>query len=352
MMTRADAPEKGVLDTQILSADETARAADMLKAGGLVAIPTETVYGLAANGLDGQAVAHIFAAKGRPTDNPLILHIADMDMLAALVKDIPPKAKALAEAFWPGPLTMILPKAAVVPDIVSGGLSTVAIRMPNHPVALAIIRQAGVPLAAPSANRSGRPSPTTAGHVLQDLQGRIDAVIDGGACQVGLESTVLSLAEEAPLLYRPGAVTPEMLEAVIGPVEIAKGALTHVAGDLPSPSPGMRYRHYAPKANVVLVTGSTGAYARYVNERKGEGIFALCFLEDLPFLQVPAHAYGSEAEPATLGTGLFAGLRAADGANVTNIYAHGPAATGVGLAVYNRLLRAADFQVVSLFEMD
>ena len=237
------------------------RAAELLRAGELVAIPTETVYGLAADALNGRAVRKIFEAKGRPMDNPLIVHIADISDWAALVTHIPEKARALAAAYWPGPLTMILPHAPCIPDEVSAGLATVAVRFPAHPVARDLIRLTGRPLAAPSANRSGIPSPTTAAHVLADMEGRIAAVVDGGPCAVGVESTVVDLSGETPRLLRPGGVTLEMLEAVAGPVDVDE-AVTHALREgAAAASPGMKYKHYAPAAHVVLVKGSPAAYA-------------------------------------------------------------------------------------------
>ena len=235
--------------------EDIAKAAVLLKAGGLVAIPTETVYGLAANALDGSAVKRIFEAKGRPQDNPLIVHIASLDTLPKLVASVPDEALALADQFWPGPLTIILPKASCIPDEVSAGLETVAVRFPSHPVARAIIEASGLPLAAPSANTSGRPSPTKAEHVLHDLRGKIEAVVDGGDCGVGLESTVVSLAGNRPRLLRPGGVTHEQLEETLGPVEIDPAVTHAVQKNAVVSSPGMKYKHYSPKARVVILKG-------------------------------------------------------------------------------------------------
>lgn len=226
----------------------------IIRAGGLVAFPTETVYGLGANGLDGCAVEKIFAAKGRPGDNPLILHIAKKSDLKQLWKHVPDKARQLADAFWPGPLTMVYLKSDIVPPQVTAGLSTVAVRMPEHKTALALIRAAGVPIAAPSANLSGKPSPTCAQHVLDDLDGCIDAIIDGGDCRVGVESTVLSLVG-TPTVLRPGGVTREMLESVIGHVDIAHAVLNPLKNGETAASPGMKYKHYAPECDVVIADG-------------------------------------------------------------------------------------------------
>lgn len=324
------------------------QAASLLRDGELVAIPTETVYGLAADAENGPAVARIFAAKGRPMDNPLIVHIADLETLPRLVAEIPETAIKLADAYWPGPLTMIFPKGPRIPDEVSAGLSTVAVRMPSHPVARTLIRASGCSLAAPSANRSGSPSPTTAAHVLADLEGRIAAVVDGGECSVGVESTVVLMTGERPRLLRPGGVTVEMLERVAGPVEIDPAVTSRLAEGAEAASPGMKYKHYAPKARVVIVKGSPAAYAAYVNDRAGEGSAALCFDEDREFLRVPCVSYGGRMDPAAQARCLFGALRELDRRGYALVYAACPGEDGMGLAVYNRLLRAAGFEVVEL----
>lgn len=329
---------------------DLALAADLLRAGDLVAIPTETVYGLAADALNGRAVAGIFAAKGRPMDNPLIVHIADLAAWEPLVTGIPASARALAEAFWPGPLTLILPHAPCIPREVSAGLSTVAVRFPSHPVAQAIIRLTGRPLAAPSANRSGIPSPTAAAHVLADMDGRIAAVVDGGPCAVGVESTVLDMSGEVPRLLRPGGISPEQIRAVTGVLEIDE-AVTHALKEgAAAASPGMKYKHYAPKAHVVLVKGAPGAYAAFVRRqaaaRPGQ-VTALCFDEDAAGLPVPAVPYGSRADAVGQAHRLFDALRRLDEIGAKEVYAACPSDEGVGLAVYNRLLRAAGFEVVN-----
>ena len=234
------------MQTQLLQADAPGAiqtAAAILQNGGLVGIPTETVYGLAANALDGAAVAKIFAAKGRPMDNPLIVHISHFEQIYDLVREVPEAAKKLAEQFWPGPLTIILPKSARIPDEVSAGLDTVAVRFPSHPVARAVIDAAGVPLAAPSGNLSGHPSPTTAVHVMNDMDGRIEAVLDGGPCSVGVESTVVTLAEQPPRLLRPGGITLEQLRGVLGQVEMDDAVLHPLADGKRAASPGMKYKH-------------------------------------------------------------------------------------------------------------
>lgn len=323
------------------------KVAGYLQRGGLVAIPTETVYGLAANAFNSVAVAKIFAAKGRPGDNPLIVHIAEKEALDALVSDIPPAAKALMVAFWPGPLTLVFPKSEIIPDAVSAGLDTVAVRMPDHAVARAVIEAAGFPLAAPSANRSGSPSPTTAAHVMQDLAGKIAAVVDSGPCTVGLESTVVQVQGDCVRILRPGGITREMLEAVVGPVAMDSSVLEPV-GEAPVASPGMKYKHYAPKANLTLLEGSAAQFAAYVNARAQEGTAALCFTGDEAALSVPCLVLGEKDRPEDQSANLFHLLREADVRQYKQVYARCPATAGLGLALLNRLLRAAAFEVIQL----
>lgn len=320
----------------------------LLNSGGVAAIPTETVYGLAANALDPKAVEKIFAAKGRPADNPLIVHICDMAQWAPLVQEIPPAAKKLAKAFWPGPLTVILKKTPLVPDIVSGGLDTVAVRMPSHPIARAILKACGVPLAAPSANRSGKPSPTDGPSVLADMDGRIDAIVDAGPCSVGVESTVVSLVGAAPRVLRPGGVTPDMLEAVLGPVEIDDAVLHRLADGQAAASPGMKYKHYAPEAQVVILKGDFAAYRAFVEAHRREGTVALCFEEEAALLGVPAVTYGRAEDSASQAQRLFDALREVDAKGAKRVFARFPAQSGMGLAVLNRLVRAAAFRVIDL----
>lgn len=322
-------------------------AARLLRDGRLVAVPTETVYGLAADALNPTAVASIFAAKGRPMDNPLIVHIADMHDWAPLVRDIPANAQALADAFWPGPLTIILPAADCIPNEVRGGLSTVAVRFPSHPIAQAVILHAGCPLAAPSANRSGAPSPTNADRVFEDMQGRIDAVVDGGDSDVGVESTVIDLSHDIPRLLRPGGVTPEMIESVIGEIEIDEAVTHALKKGAVAASPGMKYKHYAPKARIQLVKGDAESYIRYVNEHAADGVGALCFDEDVKALCVPCVSYGRRDNALEQAHQMFDALRRLDELGMTTVYAACPAPRGVGLAVYNRLIRAAGFDIVN-----
>jgi L-threonylcarbamoyladenylate synthase len=338
------------MKTELLQADRTGilRAAEFLRAGGLVGIPTETVYGLAANALDGKAVAKIFAAKGRPVDNPLIVHISAWEQMLPLVREVPESAKKLTQAYWPGPLTIILPKADCIPSEVSPGLDTVSIRLPAHPIAREIISAAGVPLAAPSANLSGSPSPTCARHVMDDMDGRIEAVVDGGDCGVGLESTVITLATPVPRLLRPGGITHAQLEAVLGKVEIDPAVTHQLQEGVKAASPGMKYKHYAPKARVILLRGGREEYLSYVNARAEEGVFALCFREDLEGLQVPTICYGSVDDSEEQAHRLFSLLRDLDEKGARLVYAHCPSTDGVGLAVYNRLIRAAAFEIVEL----
>ena len=320
-------------------------AAHLLSAGELVAIPTETVYGLAADAMNSEAVSSIYVAKGRPSDNPLIVHIADIKDWEPLVTHIPDNAQRLAEAYWPGPLTIILPASSRVPKVVTGGLSTVAVRFPAHPVAQAVILRSGCPLAAPSANRSGSPSPTNAQRVTEDMEGRIAAILDGGDCNFGVESTVIDLCHTPPRLLRPGGVTPEMLEDVLGHIEI-DSAVTHaLEKGAVAASPGMKYKHYAPQAEITIVKGSPLVYAEFVNRRKGDGVGALCFDEDLAYLSVPAVTYGSRTDALTQAQQLFDALRRLDEMGIRKVYAACPEASGVGLAVYNRLLRAAAFRI-------
>lgn len=321
-------------------------AAALLSDGQLVAIPTETVYGLAADALNGDAVTSIFAAKERPMDNPLIVHIGDIKDWAPLVTHISEDAHKLADAYWPGPLTLILPAADCVPKETTGGLDTVAVRFPSHPVAQAVILQSGCPLAAPSANRSGSPSPTNAGRVMEDMDGRIAAILDGGNCEVGVESTVVDLCHTPPRLLRPGGITPEMLEAVVGPIEI-DSAVTHaLAKGAIAASPGMKYKHYAPRAEVHIVKGTSANYIDYVNRHSGEGVFALCFEEDTADLTVPLVTYGKRTDPLSQAQQLFDALRQLDEKGAKTVYAACPDPSGVGLAVYNRLLRAAAFRII------
>ena len=339
------------MNTLVLDEKQINIAADILKQGGVVGIPTETVYGLAADALNGAAVAKIFRAKGRPMDNPLIVHVAAFDDIERfrLVSEIPETAKKLAKAFWPGPLTMIMKRTDAVPPEVSAGLDTVAIRLPSHPVAQAVIRAADTPLAAPSANLSGSPSPTTARHVLNDMDGKIDAVLDGGASAVGVESTVITLATETPRVLRPGGITVEMLREVLGAVDVDDAVLHQLAEGAAAASPGMKYKHYAPKANVILLRGSDDAYISYVNAHAADDVCALCCDEDLLLLTTKTVSLGRRGDYLTHARHLFDCLRRMDeNKTVRTVYSRLPSTEGVGLAVYNRLIRAAGFEVIEL----
>ena len=339
------------MKTRLLTGHDIPAAAAILREGGLLGIPTETVYGLGANGLNAEAVRHIFEAKGRPQDNPLILHIPDASWLARYCHDVPASACALAERFWPGPLTMILPRREIVPDAVTCGLDTVGVRCPDHPVTLAIIRAAGVPVAAPSGNLSGRPSPTCARHMLEDMEGRIDAIVDGGPCGVGVESTIIDLTVAPPRLLRPGGLPLEELEEVLGEITVDKAVLSPLAAGEKPRAPGMKYRHYAPKAPVTVVTGPGEGTARYIRERAGEHTGVICFDEFAEaFPNCVVEPIGSYADKAEQARRVFEALRAFDGTAVTAIYAQCPGDAGLGLAVANRLKKAAGFQIVDIGE--
>ena len=342
------------MKTLFLSAEDeqsTVLAANIIKNGGLVAIPTETVYGLGANGLDEDAVAKIFIAKGRPQDNPLILHISGPEQIELFCHHIPQKAYDLAEAFWPGPLTIVLPAKDCVPKRTTGGLSTVAVRCPDHETAREIIRLAGVPIAAPSANISGKPSTTTAQHVLHDHDGKIDAIVDGGPCRVGVESTIVDLTEERPRLLRPGGIGPEELIAVLGDLIVDKAVTAQVDKDEVVKAPGMKYRHYAPQEPVVIVSGGREKAAEYIRAHFEPGDRVLCFEEELPLYQgCDPLSYGQEADVNTLSAGLFAALRELDDPAIHQVYARCPVGGGVAYAVQNRLKKAAAFHIVDAEE--
>ena len=338
------------MQTLYLSADQpntAALAAQIIKSGGLVALPTETVYGLGANGLSPDAVDKIFLAKGRPNDNPLILHICDASQMEGLCHSIPESAWALAAAFWPGPLTMVLPAKDIVPKRTTGGLSTVAVRCPDSDITRQIIRLSGVPIAAPSANLSGKPSTTTAQHVAHDHDGRIDCIVDGGPCRVGVESTIIDLTETPPRLLRPGGITLSELESVLGPVTVDKAITQSLSENETAKAPGMKYKHYAPQCQVVIVSGGSQTAARWVRAHWKPGDRVLCFREELPLYEgCDPLAYGKEAEPATLSAGLFDALRQLDDPSVGTVYARCPQDGGIGLAVRNRLSKAAAFQII------
>lgn len=326
---------------------DIALAARILKDGGLVALPTETVYGLGANAFDENAVKNIFIAKGRPQDNPLIVHISEFDEIYNLVSHVPESAKALADKYWPGPMTIILKKSSLVPDVVSAGLDTVAVRLPRHDITRAIIKEAGVPIAAPSANLSGSPSPTTAQSVFDDMNGKIPLIVDGGACKIGVESTVISLLGDKPSVLRPGGITPEQISDVLGEVEIDEAVLHEIDKSKKVASPGMKYKHYAPKTRVIIVKGDKESYLDFLEKCSGN-FGALCFEEDAEYLNCKYVTYGKENNSLSQSQRLFNALREADSLGVDVVYARYPFDDGIGLAVINRLLRSAAFEVIEV----
>lgn len=329
------------------------KAAEILRAGGLVAFPTETVYGLGGNGLDDAACKKIYLAKGRPSDNPLILHISEREELGKIVREVSPAAKKLMDAFWPGPLTLVFPKADIVPEKATGGLDTVAVRFPSHPVARAIIRAAGLPVAAPSANSSGKPSPTRASHVEFDLAGKIDMIVDGGAAEWGLESTIVDVSGDIPMILRPGAVTKEMLEEAVGSVAVDPAILSKPEGDFRPKAPGMKYTHYAPKAEVWLVRGSREAVAACINrlaeaERKAGkviGVMATAETEEL-YNADAVLSLGSREKLEEIGSNLFKTLRKFDFLGMDKVYAEVFPEEGEGMAIMNRLNKAAGYRAI------
>ena len=329
--------------------ENIAAAADIIRRGGLLGIPTETVYGLGANALDEEAVLHIFEAKGRPQDNPLIIHVPDASWLERYCKDVPESAHRLAERFWPGPLTMILPRKPIVPLRTTGGLDTVGVRCPNHPITRAVIAAADVPIAAPSGNTSGRPSPTCIADMIEDMDGRIEGMFDGGPCAVGVESTIIDLTCTPPRLLRPGGLPLEALEAVLGHVEVDKAVVSLLKDGERPKAPGMKYRHYAPNAPVTVVTGDPAASAQYIQTHLPEGAGVICFTEykDL-FPGRSIHDLGPAADKAEQARRVFDALREFDHEAVTEIYAQCPDTAGLGLAVANRLKKAAGFHVIEV----
>ena len=322
-------------------------AAAILRRGGLLGIPTETVYGLGADALNEDAVSRIFLAKGRPQDNPLIIHVPDASWLERYCRDVPPAAYQLAERFWPGPLTMILPRRDIVPLQTTGGLETVGVRCPNHPMTLAIIEAAGVPIAAPSGNTSGRPSPTTAAHMIEDMDGRIDGIVDGGPCTVGVESTIIDLTVTPPRLLRPGGLPLESLRQVLGEVAVDKAVTGLLAAGERPRAPGMKYRHYAPHAPVTVVTGEPERSARRIQGLLSDTAGVICFDEYAPlFPGHIIHKLGPAADKSAQARHVFDALRTFDGTDVTEIFAQCPDDGGLGLAVANRLKKAAGFHLI------
>lgn len=326
------------------------KAGEILKKGGLVAFPTETVYGLGANGLDAEASAKIYAAKGRPSDNPLIIHIADMEALPKIVKEVPEAAKKLAAKYWPGPLTMIFWKSECVPYGTTGGLDTVAVRMPSDEIARAMIRQGGGYIAAPSANTSGRPSPTQASHVYEDMEGKIPLILDGGPVQIGLESSIVDLTTDMPTILRPGYVSLDMVREVLGEAEIDRGLIANDS-DVKPKAPGMKYRHYAPAANLQIVEGPMEQVVSYINERAvGEKRIGIICTEESKdrYSRGDVKCIGSRQDELSIASHLFAILREFDEDGVEEIYSESFDTPGLGQAIMNRLLKAAGHQRIDV----
>jgi len=338
------------MQTQIRPASDyqvISEAAGLLATGEVVALPTETVYGLGANGLNPEAVAKIFAVKGRPQDNPLILHIADPGQMELFCHSIPESAYLLAKTFWPGPLTMVLPARDCVPKCTTAELPTVAVRCPDNTVTREIIRLAGVPIAAPSANLSGKPSTTTAEHVFHDHNGKIPLIVDDGPCRVGVESTIVDLTENTPRLLRPGGITPEQLIAVLGDLAVDKAVTAQIDKDAVVKAPGMKYKHYAPQAEVVIVAGSREKAAAYIHRHITPKDRVLCFAEELPlYADCNPLSYGQETCTETLSAGLFSALRELDDPKISKVYARCPQGGGLAYAVQNRLKKAAAFHII------
>lgn len=349
------------MDTQIIQVDEQhiqinllRQAGEIIKAGGLVAFPTETVYGLGGDALNPDSSRKIYEAKGRPSDNPLIVHICRMEDLPYLVKEIPEAAKKLADAFWPGPLTMIFRKSPAVPTETTGGLATVAVRMPSHKTALSFIREAGGYVAAPSANRSGKPSPTCAKYVEEDMAGRIEMILDGGDVEIGLESTIVDMTEEIPVILRPGYITKEMLEEALGSVREDGTMMSDESGQAPK-APGMKYRHYAPKGSLVIVDGEEARVTAYINEQlerlRREGHRTGVIGTDATIARYKGDvckSAGSREDESTIAKELYRILREFDDEEVTAIFSESFDTAGIGQAIMNRLLKAAGHHMIHL----
>lgn len=341
------------VDGTHLNKDALQRAGEIIRQGGLVAFPTETVYGLGGDGLNPDSSRAIYAAKGRPSDNPLILHIAKREELIPLVAEIPRSAEKLMDAFWPGPMTLVFKKSDIVPKETTGGLETVAVRMPSHPVAAALIEAAGVPIAAPSANTSGRPSPTLASHVWEDMKGRVPMILDGGEVGIGLESTIIDLTDGEPTILRPGYITQGMIESVVGHTEVDKASMGQMEPGAHPKAPGMKYRHYAPKAQMTLVDGERAAVCDKLLELAKGGLAAgkkvrvICTDETLSrFDSFDAVSVGHRSEPETIAHNLFRILRDADHDNVDVLLSETFGETELGQAIMNRLTKAAGHHII------
>lgn len=358
------------IDAENMTSEDFREAAEILRAGGLVAFPTETVYGLGGDAFDPTASRRIYAAKGRPSDNPLIVHIAGIEELQELCEDIPQAAYALADAFWPGPLTMIMKKKPSIPMETTGGLDTVAIRMPSHPIANRLIREAGLPIAAPSANASGRPSTTKAEHVIEDLSGKIEMIIDGGSSDIGLESTIVDLTVSPALILRPGYITVEMLRGVLPDIEYDRAVLKREKNEnIVAKAPGMKYRHYAPKGDLTIFEGTdepvVEAIGRAVSEKlaAGSSVGVLCSTEIEALLKrqdgknpiaaedwsrICLRVLGSKNDEEAIAAGLFDALRSFDEEGIEFIYAEGFSTSNLGQAIMNRLIKAAGYHIVGV----
>ena len=343
-------------DSNNLEFNAISYAVEVLKKGGTVVFPTETVYGLGANALDDVAVRKIFIAKGRPTDNPLIVHIWNTEQVNELVLEIPSVFIKLAEKFWPGPLTMVMKRSGKVSNFITAGLDTIGIRMPNHPIALELLKQADIPVAAPSANISGSPSPTEVEHVIKDLQGKVDIIIDGGDCSVGLESTVLDITGDIPEILRPGGVTAEQIREVLGQVKTDKFVYNKLESeDLKPKSPGVKYKHYSPKAKVVLVEGSIDKMVeeinrlaqQLINEKKKVGILATEQTK-YRYLQGKVVSVGDRNRPETIGANFFKLLRYFDDQEVEIILTEAVERQGIGMAIMNRMIRASGYNIIDV----
>jgi len=326
-----------------------ALACKLLKQGEVVGVPTETVYGLAGDSSNPLAIRKIFEAKGRPSDNPLIVHISNMKMLKNIVSKMPDDAKKLAKVFWPGPLTMVMPKGEGVCSESSAGLDSVGVRMPSNPVAREIIEQSGIPFSAPSANLSGKPSPTNAQDVLADMNGKIPLIIDDGSSNAGVESTVVSLLDDTPIILRPGIITKEDLEEVLQkPVLIAKEVTEGAKDNSTVLSPGMKYKHYSPTAEVTIIKGNFENFKNFVLSHNGDGVFALCFDGEEKLLPTKSLSFGKQNDGLSQAHNLFTALRQLDKLGAKTVYARCPESTGVSLAVYNRLIRSAGFKIIEV----
>lgn len=344
------------VDIHNIDMEKIGYAAKVLEEGGLVAFPTETVYGLGANALNEAAVEKIFKAKGRPSDNPLIVHVADKASIEKFVLKVPDKAVKLMDIFWPGPLTLVMDKQSIVPEIITAGLDTVAVRVPSHPVALALIRETKLPIAAPSANVSGKPSPTDSKHVINDLNGKVDVIIDGGFSNIGVESTVVDMVVEPPMLLRPGGVSLEQMEAIIGTIQIDPTLEQKNLDGINIPrSPGMKYKHYAPNANVVIIEGEVMAIVARINDLvkvyEGKNIKVGILATDETKHLYPERitvSLGSRISPETIAANLFKAFRDYDKTGIQTIFAEAIDNSGIGLAIMNRMNKAAGYNIIKV----